>query len=113
MFRRIQLINDNPNPSIKEDNRYCIHGIMGFSHIEIADAWTPYLNGACGGAGNVPSNARFYFTELGWELIGKNVVAACQKHNQRYRVISVKENSVNVVWEDKHYGYEVACQPKK
>jgi hypothetical protein len=41
------------------------------------------------------------------------VVEACGHSGQRYRVIAVKEDSVNVVWRDKVTDLEVAAQPRK
>lgn len=96
MFRRIQLINNDT-----------IHGLCGVSTEETVDAWIDDLNGC---KHPLPRNARFYFTERGWRDVGRKVIIAAQKSGQKYRIISVKENSVNVLWSDDN---EVAVQPKK
>lgn len=80
---------------------------MGISRPEVAEAWVPKLRGP---SRSIPANARFYFTELGWEKVGRHVVAAAQRSGQRYRIISVKHSAVHVVWRDR---LEVAAQPKK
>ncbi len=97
MYRRIELIDD----------KFGKYGLCGLSFDEVIDAWVHVLRGP---KRNIPQNAKFYFTESGWKNVGKNVVAACQRVGQRYRVIKVKEKSINVVWRDK---FEVAAQPKK
>lgn len=96
MFRRIQLINNDT-----------IQGLCGISTEETADAWIEDLRGC---KHPLPRNVRFYFTERGWRDVGRKVIIAAQKSGQKYRIISVKENSVNVLWSD---DIEVAAQPKK
>jgi hypothetical protein len=86
------------------------HGLCGLSHEKVIDAWIDKLRGP---ERSIPHNARFYFTELGWKEVGRKVIESCQQVGQAYRVIRVKEKSVNVVWYDKHGGLEVAIQPKK
>jgi len=107
MYRRIELINEYPDrkppwqPAIK-------HGLMGISHMDVADAWFCKLRGP--GKRYFKTNARFYFTEKGWSEVGSKVVEACKKVKQRFRILTVKEKSVNVVWKDP---LEVAAQPIK
>ncbi len=76
----------------------------------IADAWFGKLRGP---DRPIPRNAKFYFTEHGWREIGREVVAACKKVRQEYRIIRVKEHEVDVVWRDRYYDTEVAAQPRK
>ena len=101
MFRRIQLINELKNGDT------VIHGLCGMSTDETAEAWIEDLAGC---KHPLPRNVRFYFTERGWRDVGRRVIIAAQKSGQKYRIISVKENSVNVVWSD---DIEAAVQPKK
>ena len=101
MFRRVELID--PDGKLK-------HGLCGLSQEKVIDAWFDKLRGP---NRSIPLNAKFYFTELGWKEVGRQVIIACQQVGQAYRVIKVKENSVNVVWRDQHSGLEVAAQPKK
>lgn len=110
MFYRIQFINLPAKFENKDDNKYCIHGIMGFCHEKVADSW---INDLSGPNKRIPPNARFYFTENGWDKIGRKVIKACNEVGQRYRIISVKENSVDIVFRDKVNDYEVAVQPKR
>lgn len=117
MFRRIQLIGHYTNKKqwmIDEDGGSLVHhyisGLMGLSHIDIADAWANDLRGP---DRSIPDNCKFFFTEKGWDKLGRNVIAACIKTGQEYRVISIKETDANVVWRDKFTGYEVAIQPKR
>jgi hypothetical protein len=111
MYRRIQLINHyDPKKHEHEQNDF-IHGLMGICNsVEIADAWTYKLRGSNHA---LPTNARFYFTEKGWKEVGREVIAACQRSGQDYRVIKVKETDAQVVWRDKYTEYEVAIQPKR
>jgi hypothetical protein len=76
----------------------------------MADVWFGKLRGP---DRPIPSNAKFYFTEHGWREIGREVVTACKKRGQQYRVIRVKERDVDVVWRDRYYDTEVAAQPRK
>ena len=105
MYRRIEFIHEADRaldlPALK-----C--GIVGVSHPEVVEAWFDHLRGP---ARSIPRNSRFYFTEAGWEKVGRHVSAACRKTGQRYRVIAVKHREVAVCWEDRHTGLEVAAQP--
>jgi hypothetical protein len=83
---------------------------MSAGYLEIADAWIFKLRGS---SRSLPYNARFYFTEKGWREIGRNVIAACQRTRQRYRIIAIKEADAQVCWRDRHDDYEVAIQPKR
>ena len=85
-------------------------GLMSAGSVEVTDAWILKLRGS---PHSLPSNARFYFTERGWRAIGRRVVAACQRSDQQYRIIAVKETDAQVCWRDNHDDYEVAIQPKR
>lgn len=109
MFRRIEMIGEYKADG--KENFYAYkYGLMAGGDKEVIDAWIYQLRGP---SRSIPSNAKFYFTEKGWKEVGRNVVKACQRVGQEYRIIKVKEKSVNVVWRDKHTEYEVACQPKR
>jgi hypothetical protein len=41
---------------------------------------------------------RFYFTEVAWRRYGHKTVDVCQ----RYRVLRIKENSVEVIYLDEY-----------
>jgi hypothetical protein len=109
MFRRIELIH--PAETLTRENGEVISipavksGLMGVTTEEVVDAWIEKLSAP---KSAIPSNARFYFTELGWREIGKHVVAACQRSGQQYRVITIKENAIDVVYQDE---YQIAGQP--
>jgi hypothetical protein len=55
-------------------------------------------------------NCRFYFTELGWNKYGRPTVSLCKRHHQRFRIITVKERSVEVLYRDE---FQVAVRPRK
>ena len=78
---------------------------VGMTSEEVADAWIGKLQFP---KPSLPSNARFYFTEIGWDEIGREVIAACQRSGQKYRVIAIKENAIDVAFQDE---YQVAGQP--
>jgi hypothetical protein len=48
----------------------------------------------------IRKNCRFFFTEVGWNTYGRKIIQACQRVGQEYRVLRVKENSVEVVYKD-------------
>ena len=117
MLRRIELIHPAeeiilPDGSIESFPAIKL-GLMGCDHAKVIEAWFDSLRGPGKRQGGIPRNARFYFTELGWKEVGRKVAEACQQVGQEYRVIKVKEGTVNVVWRDRHYGLEVAAQPRK
>lgn len=119
MFRRIELIAQMP---AIEWESICARaeqlglgntfrpawksGLMGASLPGVAEEWASM---------QVPRrrifrNCRFYFTEKGWMVYGRPTVAACQRVGQGYRVIRIKEKSVDVVYRDE---IQVAVRPKK
>lgn len=120
MFRRIELIHQltpkeyrallkiarqSKGASQSQVNRFWKSGLLGTRSIKIADAWV---------AINSPrkalyKNCRFYFTEEGWKRYGRQTVAACQSVSQQYRVIRIKERSVEVMYRDE---FQVAVRPR-
>ncbi len=125
MYRRIELIDemsvenyrvfieslresfDNPelDPE-REYPRFWKTGLMGYGNPDVWDAWVE-MNSP---RREVNRNARFYFTEEGWRRYGRKTIEVCQQVGQRYRVLRVKEKSVDVIYRDE---YQVAVRPKK
>jgi hypothetical protein len=58
----------------------------------------------------VNKNARFYFTEEGWQRYRRKTIEVCQQVGQRYRVLRIKENSGDVVYRDE---FQVAVRPRR
>jgi hypothetical protein len=109
MYRRIELIQEplslvNPDgevvhwPAVKA-------GLMGPGLLEVMEAWADKLAAP---KHRIPQNARFYFTEKGWDEIGRYVVAAAQRTGQQYRILAIKEKNLNVIFRDE---FQVAGQP--
>jgi hypothetical protein len=111
MFRRIEIIHDQS--TYKDSNGSDIilpavkGGLCGWTTEDVSEAWIDKLQAP---KFTFPFNTRFYFTEKGWKEIGRDVIAACQRSGQKYRVIRIKENQVNVVFRDE---YQVAGQPAR
>ncbi len=125
MFRRIELLDEmsaeehrmfikamrqsitDPDFNVeKEYPRFWKSGIVGFGNPLVWDAW---------GDMNSPrrpvnKNARFYFTEEGWRRYGRKTIEVCQQVGQRYRVLSIKENAMDVIYRDE---FQVAVRPKR
>ena len=82
-------------------------GLMGTVDSAAIDAWIgmPSPRRVA-----IPHNCRFYFTEAGWRRYGRSALTACQQYGYDYRVIAVKEKSVDVVYRDE---VQVAARPKK
>lgn len=97
MFRRIELIHELPVFKA---------GLMIASYVGVARAWAHMKSPRR----LLFKNCRFYFTEDGWKRYGRATVTACQKTGQRYRVISIKERSIDIVYRDE---YQVAVRPRK
>jgi len=125
MFRRIELIDEMSAENYrnfveamrhkydgseyelrKEYPRFWKSGIMGFGDPRIWDAWDHMRSPRR----SINQNVRFYFTEEGWRRYGRKTVEVCQQVGQRYRVIRVKENSVDVIYRD---DVQVAVRPKR
>jgi hypothetical protein len=58
----------------------------------------------------IERNCRFYLTEEGWRRYGRPTIRACQRVGRRYRVIAIKEKSVDVIYRDEA---QVAVRPRK
>ena len=121
MFRRIELISQmtaqvyrsmihdmkqRGEPIDRDLTRFWKSGLMGFGNETVMNAWLPL---------NSPrrmlfKNCRFYFTEDGWQKYGRPTIAACRQTSQQYRVLSIKERSVDVIYRDE---FQVAVRPKK
>lgn len=111
MYRRVCLITHFK----QEDGsvNFLLQGLCGVFHFEteeaaddIADAWLAMP----GPRKRVRKNGRFYFTEKGWNLYGRRVIAACQRHNAVYRVLAVEEHDVDVIYQDE---VQVVVRPKR
>lgn len=121
MFRRIELIHQltpreyraflkalgqSGNAGQLLPARSWKSGLMGISYAGVAEAWADI---------SAPrralyKNCRFYFTEEGWKCYGRPTVAACQQTGQQYRVIRIKERSVEVMYRDE---CQVAVRARK
>jgi hypothetical protein len=121
VFRRIELINglgadeyDNMIQALerngeridKDLTRYWKTGLMGFGNEVVTEAWVQMPSPKR----SLYKNCRFYFTEAGWRRFGRPTISACQKTNQEYRVLRIREKSVDVVYRDE---YQVAVRPRK
>ena len=125
MYRRIELIDemsaeahrnlieavrqkyDESEYEIKKEYpRFWKSGIMGFGDMRVWDAWVDMRSPRR----SINRNVRFYFTEEGWRRYGRKTIEVCQQVGQRYRVIRIKENSVDVVYKDE---VQVAVRPKR
>lgn len=103
MFRRIEFIDEDPPLAPLK------RGLMGAASERVLDAWFDHLKGPpC--RGRLPRNCRFYFTEEGWREVGSRVREAAMRDHLAFRVLRVKEASVEVMWRDR---YEVAVRPRK
>lgn len=103
MYRRIELIDEH----IEKTFWACKHGLMGFSELEVALSWIDDLSGF---RHRFSPRCRFWFTELGWQKVGRKVVAACMKTGQKYRIIAVKHRDLDV---ERKNAYEVVAMPRK
>ena len=125
MYRRIELIDemsaeeyraliDSLRQGVDDEDidfereypRFWKSGLMGYGNPAVWDAWAN-MNSP---RRPVNRNARFYFTEEGWRRYGRKTIEVCQQVGQRYRVLSIKENAVDVIYRDE---YQVAVRPKK
>lgn len=121
MFRRIELIHEmdgetyatsvsnlEAQGSISAEDlkefRFQKSGIVGFGNETIWDAWIAMPNPRRA----INRNVRFYFTEEGWRQYGRPTITACQQTGQKYRVVRIKENAVDVVYRD---AVQVAVRP--
>lgn len=103
MFRRIEFIDESPPLGPLK----C--GLMGAASESVLDAWFDHLKGPPY-RGRLARNCRFYFTEEGWREVGSRVLEAAMRDSLAFRILTVKEASVEVMWRDR---YEVAVRPRK
>jgi hypothetical protein len=102
MFRRIEFLQDHPH----EQNWRGIYGIMGGGNLEVINAWIHIPKAPK----NLNKNCRFFWTEQGWKNFGSNVINACKKTKTRFRIITIKEKSVDVFYRDEN---QVAVRVRK
>jgi hypothetical protein len=121
MFRRIELIggmtSDDHRDIVKvvtesgdfdksDLMRYLKTGLMGSDSDALWNAWVKMPNPRRW----IGRGCRFYFTEAGWRLYGRPTIRVCQRIGRSYRVIAVKEKSVEVIYRDE---VQVAVRPRK
>lgn len=94
------------DPKDRDLLRFWKSGLMGYGNETVMEAWDK-LNSP---RRDIFKNCRFFFTEAGWRRYGRPAVTACQQTGQLYRVLSIKEKSVEVVYRDE---LQVAVRPKK
>ena len=107
MYRRIELITQFTVGKTENKTLYIKGGLCFIPTTkEVCEAWLdlPLPRKP------IRKNCRFYFTEKGWDVYGRAVVKACQKTGQEYRVIRIKEKSVDVVYQDE---YQAVARPLK
>lgn len=108
MYRRLEIIHPEMPYQDEDGQPQKFPAEKGGIMFANDSSWTKKLRGPRNKS--IPQNTRFFFTEKGWQAIGRHTVARCKESGQEVRVIAVKEDSVNVVWGDE---FEVAAQPKK
>jgi len=79
---------------------------MGLSPIEIIEAWIDIPKAPK----HLHKNCRFFFTEKGWKCFGSNVINACKKTKILFKIIKVKEKSVDIFYKDE---WQVAIRHRK
>ena len=80
--------------------------MLGVCEAEVADAWLDITSSPK----RLFKNCRFFFTELGWDTFGRNVVKACMRTKTDYTVVKYKECKIDVFWKDK---YQVAGRVRR
>lgn len=108
MYRRIEILHP-PEPQGSKKRLVAASGITGIMFggtDEVVDAWI-MMNGP---RRRVNKNVRFYFTEKGWDLYGRNTVKELMKSKTPYRVLKKREHDVSVYYKD---DIQVAIHPKR
>ena len=101
MYRRIEIIYE-----YNDSGDHSKGGLTALAHSQEAmDAWWYTLRGVGTGKNN-----RYFFTEKGWREVGRFVVKGLLRGGDRFRVITVKERSVDVMAGD---DLEVAVRFRK
>ena len=105
MFRRIEVIHEYQWKGATEWYKTGLCG--GMFHTMVGESWLDKLKGP-----SLPlhKNCKFWFTEDGWNEVGRDVVAALQATKTEYRVLKIKERSVDIFYKDR---LEVATRPKR
>lgn len=121
MFRRIELIGamsaaayqqlidameQRGEPIDRTITRFWKSGLMGYGNETVMTTWSS-LNSP---RRTIFRNCRFFFTEAGWERYGRPTIDVCQRTGQQYRVIAIKEHSIDIVYRDE---FQVAIRPRK
>jgi hypothetical protein len=121
MFRRIELIGgmsaaayqqmiatlaQRGQPIDRTLTRFWKSGLMGYGNETVMGTWSSLNNPRRA----IAKNCRFFFTEAGWERYGRLTIDACQRTGQHYRVITIKEHSIDIVYRDE---FQVAIRPRK
>jgi hypothetical protein len=104
MYRRIEIIDEWVYKKRFSSLKTGLCG--GTTTDDVAEAWIGQLKGVGTGKNN-----RYYFTEKGWKEVGRYVVEKLQAAGQRYRIIKLKHNEVEVMATDRKF--EVAVRPRK
>jgi len=102
----IQALQRNGQTVDQDLTRSWKTGLMGFGNEAVTEAWVQMPSPKR----SITRNCRFYFTEEGWRRYGRPTITACQQTNQEYRVLCIKERSVDVVYQDE---YQVAVRPRR
>lgn len=97
MYRRVEMISHAP---VDWDDRkvFDIKGGLCFIPVKegVSEVWIEMR----APTKRIAKNCRFFFTEHGWDVYGRKIIQACQQLGQEYRVIRIKENSVDVFYKD-------------
>ena len=108
LIQSIQRNTGEPEMEIRREfPRDWKTGLLGMADSAAIDAWIDMPSPR---RVAIPRNCRFYFTEAGWKRYGRPAVTACQQFGYDYRVIAVKEKSVDVIYRDE---VQVAVRPRK
>ena len=107
MLRRLSGVSDLPSHILDQITSFdWKHGLMGLTRYgDVVRAWV-----AMPAPRRLFKHTKFYFTEEGWRQYGRRTITACLTVGQRYRVIRIKERSVDVAYRD---AVQVAVRPKK
>lgn len=125
MFRRIELIRElspaeaallaeveqgHEHLDVAALDRFCKSGLTGGGNDSVGftvwDTWST-MNSP---RRTINKDCRFFFTEAGWCRYGQATITACQQMGQKYRVIAIKEKSVDVLYRDE---VQVAIRQRK
>jgi hypothetical protein len=107
MYRRIELISHIP---VEDVERKMLDVKGGICFIPVKEGVFEVWMDMPAPKKYIGKNCRFYFTEKGWDLYGRAIIKACQKVEQEYRVIRIKENSVEVFYKD---DIQVMVRPRR